>query len=58
MTRELTHMRAFSAALERIGKPKFSIGTIAPTPGVVDKYFNDSTTFVQDWRPCGLPRRY
>ena len=33
MTREITHMRAFSAALESMDKPPFSIGTIAPTPG-------------------------
>ena len=26
-----------------MGKPKFSIGTIAPTKGLVDEYFNDST---------------
>jgi len=43
MTREITHMKAFSAALESLGKPKFSVGRIPPTPGVVDQYFNDST---------------
>jgi Mn-containing catalase len=43
MTREITHMRAFTAALESLGKPPFSIGTIAPTPKLVDQYFNDST---------------
>jgi Mn-containing catalase len=43
MTREITHMRAFTAALETMGKPRFSIGTIAPTKGLVDEYFNDST---------------
>ncbi|HEX5234563.1 MAG TPA: manganese catalase family protein [Silvibacterium sp.] len=43
MTREITHMRAFSAALESMEKPAFSIGTIAPTPGLVDQYFNAST---------------
>jgi Mn-containing catalase len=43
MTREITHMRAFSAALESMEKPPFSIGTIAPTPGLVDQYFNGST---------------
>lgn len=26
MTREITHMKAFSAALESMGKPAFSIG--------------------------------
>src|SRR5437763_6510798 len=43
MTREITHMKAFSAALDSLGKPKFSIGRIPPTPGLVDQYFNDST---------------
>lgn len=43
MTREITHMKAFSAALESLGKPTFSIGKIPPTPGLVDQYFNDST---------------
>jgi Mn-containing catalase len=43
MTREITHMKAFSAALESLGKDPFSIGAIAPTPGLVDEYFNDST---------------
>ncbi len=43
MTREITHMRAFTAALESMGKDPFSIGQIAPTPGLVDEYFNDST---------------
>jgi Mn-containing catalase len=43
MTREITHMKAFTAALESLGKPAFSIGRIPPTPGLVDQYFNDST---------------
>ena len=43
MTREITHMRAFTAALESMDKPEFSIGTIAPTPKLVDQYFNAST---------------
>jgi manganese catalase len=43
MTREVTHMRAFSAALESMEKPAFSIGIIQPTPGLVDEYFNGST---------------
>src|SRR6201990_3720302 len=43
MTREITHMKAFTAALESMGKPAFSIGTIPPTPGLVDQFFNDST---------------
>jgi Mn-containing catalase len=43
MTREITHMMAFTAALESIGKPRFSIGDIAPSPNLVRQYFNDST---------------
>jgi Mn-containing catalase len=43
MTREITHMRAFSAALESMEKPAFSIGIIEPTPVLVDQYFNAST---------------
>jgi Mn-containing catalase len=43
MTREITHMRMFSLALESMGKPPFMIGKIAPTKGLVDQIFNDST---------------
>jgi len=43
MTREITHMKAFSAALESMEKPPFSIGRLAPTPILVDEYFNGST---------------
>src|ERR687889_1797092 len=43
MTREITHMKAFTAALESLGKPRFSIGQIPTTPGLVDQFFNDST---------------
>lgn len=43
MSREITHMRAFAAALESMEKPQFSIGIIEPTPGLVDEYFNAST---------------
>jgi len=43
MTREITHMKAFTAALESLGKDRFTIGVIPPTPGLVDEYFNDST---------------
>jgi Mn-containing catalase len=43
MTREITHMKAFTAALESMKKPAFSIGRIAPTPGLVNQFFNDST---------------
>jgi len=43
MTREITHMKAFTLGLESLGKGPFSVGKIPPTPGVVDMYFNDST---------------
>jgi len=43
MTREITHMKAFQAALESLEKPAFSIGMLKPTPGIVDEYFNAST---------------
>ncbi|MCU1325981.1 MAG: katN [Bryobacterales bacterium] len=43
MTREITHMKAFTLALETMGKPRFVIGHIAPTAGLVQQYFNDST---------------
>src|SRR5918997_5465321 len=42
-SREITHMKAFTAALESMGKPAFSIGRIPPTRVLVDQYFNDST---------------
>jgi Mn-containing catalase len=43
MTREITHMRAFTAALESMEKPQFAVGIIQPTPGLVDQFFNGST---------------
>lgn len=43
MTREITHMKAFQAALESMDKKPFSIGRLKPTPGIVDEYFNGST---------------
>src|SRR5690349_22875925 len=43
MTREIAHMKAFGLALESMNKPAFSVGRIAPTPGLVDQFFNDST---------------
>jgi Mn-containing catalase len=43
MTREITHMKAFTFALESMGKDRFSIGLIPPTPDLVNQYFNDST---------------
>jgi Mn-containing catalase len=43
MTREITHMRAFTAALESMEKPQFAVGIIEPTPQLVDQFFNAST---------------
>jgi Mn-containing catalase len=43
MTREITHMKAFTRALESLEKPTFAIGKIAPTARLVDQYFNEST---------------
>jgi Mn-containing catalase len=43
MTREITHMKAFMAALESMGKDPLAVGEIPPTPGLVNMYFNDST---------------
>jgi Mn-containing catalase len=43
MTREITHMKAFTAALDSLGTGRFSIGKLPPTPGIVDEYYNDST---------------
>jgi Mn-containing catalase len=36
-------MKAFSAALESMEKPPFSIGFLKPTSGIGDQYFNGST---------------
>ena len=43
MTREITHLKAFSSALDSLGKDRFTIGMLPPTPGIVDDYYNDST---------------
>lgn len=43
MTREITHMKAFTAALKSMGKNRFSIGGIPPAPELVNQYFDDST---------------
>jgi Mn-containing catalase len=43
MTREITHMKAFAAALDSMERPRFVVGSIAPTAGLVDQFFNDST---------------
>jgi Mn-containing catalase len=43
MTREITHMKAFTLALDSLGKDPLSIGKIPPSKDVVNKFFNDST---------------
>ena len=43
MTREITHMKAFSAALDSLGRDRFIVGMLPPTPGIVDELYNDST---------------
>ena len=43
MTREITHLKAFMAALDSMGKDPLQIGEIPPTPGIVNQFFNDST---------------
>jgi Mn-containing catalase len=43
MTREITHLKAFMAALESLGKDPLQIGSIPPSPEIVNQYFNDST---------------
>jgi Mn-containing catalase len=45
MTREITHMKAFTLALESMGKSPFSIGERPPTQGLVNQFFNDSTGY-------------
>lgn len=48
MTREITHMKVFMAALESMGKDPLDIGLIPPTAGIVNQYFNDSTGQSED----------
>src|SRR5690348_10658155 len=38
MTREITHMKAFSVALESMGKKAFSIGSLPPSSDLVRQY--------------------
>lgn len=57
MTREISHMRAFIQALDGLGKTTMStggslvagqgalaVGLIPPTPGIVDQFYNTSTS--------------
>src|SRR5437868_7381949 len=48
MTREITHMKSFTAALESMNRPRFMIGKIPPTAGLVDQFFNTSTGTGED----------
>src|SRR6201995_5209824 len=43
MSREITHMKAFTAALGSLGKARFTIGQIPPDPEWVNNYMDDST---------------
>jgi Mn-containing catalase len=43
MTREITHMKVFMAALDSMGKDPLEVGELPPDPEYVNKYFNDST---------------
>lgn len=43
MTREITHMKAFTAALESLGEDRFTIGQIPPDREWVNIYMDDST---------------
>jgi Mn-containing catalase len=43
MTREITHLRAFMAALDSMGKDPLEIGLLPPSPEIVNKFFNDSS---------------
>ena len=43
MTREVAHLKAFTAALESLGKPPFMVGRLPATAGLVDQFLNTST---------------
>jgi len=43
MTREVAHLKAFTSALDSLSRPRFMIGKIPPTAGLVDQFFNTST---------------
>lgn len=43
MTREITHLKSFGAALESMNKGPLEIGDLEPDEKWVNKYFNDST---------------
>lgn len=43
MTREITHLKAFGAALESMDKGPLEIGEMPVEQEWVEKYFNDST---------------
>ena len=43
MTREITHMKAFMAALDSLVTDPFAVGNIPPSENVVNLYLNDST---------------
>ena len=42
MTREITHLQAFRRHWKALAN-RLSIGSLPPTPDIVDQYYNDST---------------
>jgi Mn-containing catalase len=56
MTREITHMRAFTAALESMEKPRFAVGIIEPTAQLVDQFFNASSESTPTMSARSKPR--
>ena len=55
MTREITHMKAFAAALESMGKDPFTIGQIPPTPGIVTSFSMIRRMTATPGRTCAAP---
>lgn len=43
MTREITHMKAFAAGLESLGKGEYEVGKLPINESKVNVYYNDST---------------
>lgn len=44
MSREITHMKSFMLALDSLGLAPLTIGTLPPTPGLVEQFLHDSTS--------------
>jgi Mn-containing catalase len=54
MTREITHMKAFQAALDSLVADPFAVGNIPPSPDIVNLYFDDSTGEDEDTEAADL----